>query len=86
MAKNNRFKVLKEIPKHVKNVVGGFHPDTKKIIQQIKNTKGKVLECKFKNAREGKNRMDALNRAKKKGRVTYKEARRKDNVVYFRLR
>ena len=85
--KDNRFKVLNEIPKDVlSGTVGGMHPDTKKIIEQIKKARGKVLACKFKNASEAKNRMQALRRAKSKGYVNYKEARRKGNVVYFRLR
>ncbi|MDA2930514.1 hypothetical protein MYX84_11305 [Acidobacteria bacterium AH-259-O06] len=86
MAKDNRFKVLNEIPKDVKGAFGGMHPDTKKIIQQIKSTKGKVLACRFKNAKEAKNRMQALRRAKAKGYISYKEARRKANMVYFKLR
>lgn len=81
--KDSRFKVLTQIPK---DIFGGTHPDTKKIIEQIKSTKGKVLACRFKNVREAKNRLDALRRAKAKGKVSYKEARRKSNMVYFRLR
>ncbi len=88
MAKDKRFTVLNEIPKDVfaKGAFGGTHPDTKKIIEHIKGTKGKVLACRFKNAREAKNRMQALRRAKSKGYVSYKEARRKGNIVYFKLR
>jgi len=88
LAKDKRFTVLNEIPKDVfrGGGISGTHPDTKKIIKQIKQTKGKVLACRFKNAREAKNRMQALRRAKSKGYVSYKEARRKASVVYFRLR
>lgn len=86
MVKDNRFAVLNEIPKDVKAVSGGTHPDTKKIINQLKTTKEKVLACRFKTPKEAKNRMEALRRAKSKGFVSYREARRKGNVIYFRLR
>ena len=88
MAKDKRFTVLNEIPKDVfrGGGISGTHPDTKKIIDQIKKARGKVLACRFKNAREAKNRMQALRRAKSKGYISYKEAGRKSNVVYFRLR
>ena len=72
--KKTIFQVLTEIPKDVP--AGGLHPLTKKIIKQLKSTKGRVLACKFKNAREAKNRIEALRRAKAKGYVNYKEARR----------
>ncbi|MDA2925577.1 hypothetical protein MYX65_13175 [Acidobacteria bacterium AH-259-L09] len=81
--KDSRFRVLSQIPK---DVSGGTHPDTKKIIEQIKSTKGRVLACKFKTPREAKNRMEPLQRAERKGYVKYKEARRKANMVYFKLR
>ena len=84
MAKKTMFQVLNEIPSDVP--AGGLHPLTKEIINQLKSTKGRVLACKFKNAREAKNRIEALRRAKAKGYVNYKEARRKANVLYFKLR
>ena len=83
MAKDNRFTVLKAIPK---DVIGGLHPDTKRIMEQIKKARGNVLACRFKSPREAKNRIEALRRAKSRGYTSYKEPRRKGNMLYFRLR
>ncbi len=83
MAKDKQFQVLSKIPA---GIIGGTHPGTKKIIEQIKSTRGKVLACKLKDAREAKNRQEALRRAKSKGYVKYKEARRQGNILYFTLR
>ena len=83
MARDRKFTVLGWIPKHV---IGGMHPDTRKILDQIRTTRRRVLECQFKTAREAKNRMDALRRAKSRGYAGYKEARREGNMLYLRLR
>lgn len=83
MGKSNRFKVLSDIPKEA---LSGMHLDTKRIIEQIRTIRGKVLSCKMKNARDAKNRLDALRRAKKRGHVSNKEARRKAGMLYFRVR
>jgi len=83
MAKDNRFSVLSNIPAEA---LGGMHRDTKKIIEQIKTTRGRVLACKMKSAPEAKIRMDALRRALKRGHVKYIEGRRKGQVMYFRLK
>ncbi len=83
MARNNRFSVLSNIPA---NALGGMHPDTRKIIEKIRTTKGKVLSVRTKDAREGKNRMDALRRARARKHVRYLEAHRKGGMLYFRLR
>ncbi len=83
MVKGKGFSVLSTIPK---SAITGMHPGTKRIIQQIKNTRGKVLKCRLKNSREAKNRLDALRRARKRGHVKYKEAHREGGTIYFRLR
>ena len=83
MAKNNRFSVLKDIPAEA---LGGMHSDTKKIIEQLRTTKGKVLSVRMKNPRDGKNRLDALRRAKARGHVKFKEGKRKAETLYFRMR
>lgn len=83
MANSNRFSVLSKIPADVLNQM---HPDTKKVIEQIKTTKGKVLSFKSKDPREAKNRLDALRRARKRGHVKYKDAHRRAGMLYFRVR
>ena len=83
MARTNRFSILNNIPQEA---LGGMHPDTKQIIEQLLRTRGKVVACKMKNPRDAKNRMDALRRAKKRGYVKYKEGRRKAETLYFRVR
>ena len=83
MARNKRFSILKNIPPEA---LGGMHPDTKQIIEQLMRTRGKVLSCKMKNPRDAKNRMDALKRAKARGHVKFKEGYRKAEMLYFRLR
>ncbi len=83
MTKDKPFSVLSTIPK---SAITGMHPATKRIIQQIKNTRGKVLKCRLKNSREGKNRLDALRRARKRGHIKYMEAHREGGTIYFRLR
>ena len=82
MVNNKRFSVLSNIPQEA---LSGMHRDTKRIIEQLHRTKGKVLACKMKNPRDAKNRMDALMRARKRGHVKYKEGRRKMNTLYFRV-
>ena len=84
MRKDNGFKVLNAMPQSIGRP--GMHPETKKIIEQLKKTKGKVLAYKCKSPREAKNRMDALRRAKARGKASYREARRKGSAVYFRVR
>ncbi len=83
MARDTRFSILNNIPA---SALGGMHPDTKKILEQIRTTKGKVLAFKTKTAREAKNRLDALRRAKARGHVKYREGRRKGITLYFRVR
>ena len=83
MVNNKRFSVLSNIPQEA---LSGMHKDTKKIIEQLKMTRGKVLACKMKNPRDAKIRMDALMRARKRGHVKYREAHRKTNTLYFRVR
>ena len=83
MANNNRFSILKSVPQEA---LSGMHQDTKRIITQLRRTKGKVLSWKGKNAHDAKIRMDAMRRALKGGHVRYKEAYRKTNVLYFRVR
>jgi len=80
---NNSFSVLRSIPAEA---LSGMHPQTKKIVKQLKTTKGRVLACRMKNPHEAKIRMDALRRAKARGHVRYLEAHRKGGVLYFRLR
>ena len=84
MKKQNRFKVRNSMPAGLS--VAGVHPETKAMIDQIKATRGKVLEVKMKSARAGKIRLDALRRARARKRVSYKEGRRKGDTLYFRLR
>lgn len=81
--RDKRFKVLTNIPKEA---LSGMHPDTKKIIEQIRLTKGKVLACDLKDTREAKNRLDALRRARGNGHVKYKQAYRHGGTLYFRVR
>ena len=83
MVNNKRFSVLSSIPQEA---LSGMHQDTKKIIEQLRTTRGKVLACKMRNPRDAKNRMDALRRAKARGHVRYKEGHRKMNMMYFRVR
>jgi len=83
MKDDKEFSVLNDIPA---GALGGMHPETKKIIDRIKSTKGKVLCAKLKNPREAKNRLDALRRARARKRVQYREARRTGDRIYFRVR
>ena len=84
MARNKkRFSVLTSIPSEA---LGGMHPDTKQIIEQLMRTRGRVLSCQMKNPRDAKNRMDGLRRAKARGHVKFKEGRRKAETLFFRLR
>ena len=83
MVNNKSFSILNNIPQEA---LSGMHQDTKKIIEQLRTTRGKVLACKMKNPRDAKNRLDALNRAKARGHVKYKEGRRKMNTLFFRVR
>ena len=86
MIGNLQFKTLATVPKTVRRAAGTMHPETKRVIDQIKKTRGKVLACTFKTARDAKNRLDALRRAHRRGTVTYKEARRSNNTLYLQLR
>ena len=79
-------KVLSDFPKGVPAATGGLHPETKRIIVQLKSTKGRVLSCTIRNAHQAKIRLDALRRARKRGTVKYKEARRSGNTLYFKVR
>ena len=83
MKKDTRFSVLSNIPQEA---LTGMHRDTKRIIEQLRQTKGKVLSWKGKNAHDAKIRMDAMRRARKRGHVNYKEAHRKAGMLYFRVR
>ena len=86
MLSEKEFSILKEMPKTASSNPGGMHPDTERIIKKIKTTKGKVLAVKLKSSREAKNRLDALRRAKARRKVVYKEARRKAETLYVRMR
>ena len=79
-----QFTTLNVMPKSA--VVGGMNPETRRIIKQIKNSRGKVLACKLKSPHAAKIRMDALRRARKRGTVRFKEAHRTGSKLYFRLR
>lgn len=63
-----------------------MHPTTRKIIALIRAARIKPLTIKVKDAREAKNRMDALRRAKKRGYVTYEDAHQQGSVLRFGLR
>ena len=78
--------VIPRMPKAVREATVGMHPETKRILQQLKTTKGNVLVCKLKSPYGAKIRTDALRRAKKRGTAKFKEARRQGATVYFRLR
>ena len=78
--------VISRMPKAVREATVGMHPETKRILQQLKTTKGNVLVCKLKSLHAAKIRMDALRRAKKRGTARFKEARRQGSTLYFRLR
>ena len=81
---SKRYRVLRVMPKPVHT--GGMHPETKKIIDQIKATRGNVLAWTVKTPPDAKRRIDALRRAKARGHVNYKEAARRGNALYFRLK
>lgn len=81
--KHNQFSVLNDIPP---GAFGGMHPETKEIISKIRTTKGKVLCVSLKSARDAKNRVDALRRARARKHVQYREARRKGERIYFKIR
>ena len=83
MPSDKQFSTLKNLPA---TVIGGMHPDTKKIIEKIEVTKGKVLAVKLQNPHAAKIRLDAIRRARKKNRVKYKAAYRKKETLYFKLR
>jgi len=83
MSKQIVFSVLKDMPA---SVGGGMHPETKRIIDQIRSTKGGVLEVKLESARDAKNRMDALRRARAKNRVSFREAHRKGATIYVKVK
>lgn len=83
MSKKAMFSVLKDMPP---GAVGGMHPETRRILNQIRSTTGKVLEVKLGSPRAAKNRMDALRRAQRRKRVSFKEAHRKGSILYVRVK
>jgi hypothetical protein len=85
MAKGMQVKVLRAFPKTAKRTAG-MHPDTKRMIDSLKTTKGKVVSFEFSNPREAKNRSNAIRRASKRGSVNFREIRREGKLVYVRCK
>lgn len=84
MVNDKAFSVLNELPP---GLSGGMHPDTKKIIERIRRTKeGQVLAIKLRTPKEAKNRIDALRKARARKAVGYKQAFRKADTLYVKLK
>jgi len=82
MAKVMQVKVLRAFPKTAKPKTG-MHPDTKRMIDSLKTTKGKVVSFEFSNPKEAKNRANAIRRARKREAVNFREIRREGKSIYI---
>jgi len=66
MVKGMQVKVLRAFPKEAKRRTG-MHPDTKRMIDSLGTTKGKIVSFEFSSPQDAKNRANALSRARKRG-------------------
>jgi hypothetical protein len=85
MVKGMQVKVHRTFPKTAKRRTG-MHPDTKRMLDSIGKTKGKVVSFEFSSRQEAKNRANAMSRARKRGTVSFREARREGKIVYVRCK
>ena len=85
MVKGMQIKVLRGFPKTAKRRTG-MHPDTKRMIDSLGTTKGKVVSFEFSSPQDAKNRANALSRARKRDAVSFKEIWREGKSVYIRCK
>ena len=85
MAKKSRFRTLNAMPESVQRA-SSLARETADILDQIKATRGRVLEYSASTPKAAKSRAESLRRARKRGRTRLKRVSQLGNKLYIEIR